>query len=59
MKLKNQNDKTLWFKFGESVMEHVVIFVCIWMQLQTVFCQQSYLRHDFYNSFLKSNIKHT
>jgi len=36
MKLKNQNDKTLWFKFGESVMEHVVIFLCNeWMNAIT------------------------
>jgi hypothetical protein len=38
MKLKKQEDWTMWFKLGDRVMECVVIFGCIQMQLQTVLC---------------------
>jgi hypothetical protein len=34
LKKKNQEDQTLWFKLSEWVMEHVIIFVFIYIQLQ-------------------------
>jgi hypothetical protein len=28
MNLRNQEDNTLWFKLGELVTKHAVIFIC-------------------------------
>jgi hypothetical protein len=58
MKLKNREHSTLSFKLGDWVLEHVVIFVCIYMLLVAVLCYcYIYDTYDmiFIISILKSN----
>ena len=54
MTLKNEN-LALWFKVSQSS-EHVVIFICTYMQLQSVMLQL-YLWHHFYNINFKTENK--
>jgi hypothetical protein len=57
MKLKNQEDYSLWFKLGECVMEHVRIYICMYVNaVANSVTLQLYLRYDFHN--IISKIKH-